>query len=136
MNFLARPEGGRDGTTAHVYVVCSVRSWTAHGRTALCSWLRAGRTALRSWMRALRTCAPHGFLTTPPAAAVLRVRCLHSRLCCSRDLAIYRETFSDSPAALEDHLEEESGCDFVAVYIVFVLQDRCRREIEDSALVP
>ena len=48
---------------------------------------------------------------------MLRVRCLHSRLRC---LAIYRETFSDSLAALEnplDHLEEESGCNFVAVYI-------------------
>ena len=69
-------------------------------------------------------CAPRGFLTTRLTAAVLRVRCLHSRLCCSRDLAIYRETFSDSPAALDnpfeplDHLKEESGCDFVAVYIV------------------
>ena len=115
--FLSTARGGScDGTTGHVYVtqhVCAVLRLTAHGRTALRSWLRAGRTALRSWLCALRTCAPRGSLTTPPAAAVLRVRCLHSRLCCSRDLAIYRETFSDSPAALEnpfeplDHLEEE-----------------------------
>ena len=48
-------------------------------------------------------------------------------------IACYREI---SPAGQEnpfeplDHLEEESGCNFVAV-----LQDRCRQAREDSALV-
>ena len=51
----------------------------------------------------------------------------------SHDLK-HRENQRKFPDSLEplDHLQEESGCDFVAVYI---LQDRCRREIEDSALV-
>ena len=116
--FLSMARGGSHNC-AHVYVTqcvcgCVVDGAWAHGSSQLA---------------ALRMCAPRGSLTTPPTAAVLRVRCLHSRLCCSRHLAIYRETFSDSPAALEnpfEPLDHESGCD---------LQDRCRREREDSALV-
>ena len=143
--FLSTARGGScDGTTARTYTShnvsarCVVYGAWAHGFSQLTAGWTHGSSQLAARSSHVRA---SGSLTTPPTAAVLRVRCLHSRLCCSRDLAIYRETFSDSPAALEnpfeplDHLEEESGCDFVAVYIVFVLQDRCRREREDSALV-
>ena len=45
-------------------------------------------------------------------------------------------TKPDEDGDVTQEIKEESGCDFVAIYIVFVLQDRCRREIEDCAELP